>query len=59
MEITRTKKLIISGVAVAVLAGGGYGYYNYSHKTAAPSGHEGHSTTPGASVSADKVVLDA
>lgn len=59
MEITRTKKLIISGVAVAVLAGGGYGYYNYSHKATAPAGHEGHSTTPGASVSADKVVLDA
>lgn len=62
-ENTRTKKLIITGVAVAVLAGGGYGYYSYSHKAAAPAatGHEGMAGMGGPSiaVSSDKVVLDA
>lgn len=58
----RTKKLIITGVAIAVLAGGGYGYYSYSHKSAAPAatGHEGHgNAAPSMSVIGDKVVLDA
>lgn len=57
----RTKKLIITGVAIAVLAGGGYGYYSYSHKSAAPAatGHEGHGAAPSMSVSGDKVILDA
>ncbi len=62
-DSTRTKKLIITGVAIAVLAGGGYGYYSYSKNLAAPAatGHEGHTGTaaPGVSVSGDKVVLDA
>lgn len=58
----KAKKFIITGIAIAVLAGGGYGYYNYSHKAAAPAvtGHEGHgSAAPGMSVSGDQVVLDA
>jgi len=62
-DSNNTKKLIITGVAIAVLAGGGYGYYSYSHKSAAPAatGHEGHGTPAAstAAVTSDKVVLDA
>lgn len=61
-ENSQTKKLIIAGVAIALLAGGGYGYYNYAHKKAAPAaaGHEGHSShgSP-AAVGSDTVTLDA
>jgi Cu(I)/Ag(I) efflux system membrane fusion protein len=61
-DSARTKKLIITGVAIAVIVGGGYGYYNYLHKPAAPAatGHEGHgNAATSMSVSGDKVVLDA
>ena len=60
-DSTNTKKLIITGVAIAVLAGGGYGYYSYTHKQAAPAatGHEGHGAPAATTATGDKVVLDA
>lgn len=56
------KKIIVAGVAVAVLAGGTYGYYSYFQKPPAPSvtaGHGGHGSTGAAAATDEKVVLDA
>lgn len=56
----RTKKLIIAGVAVTVLAAGGYGTYKYMNpKHAQTVGQESHQTGIPATGGGDKVTLDA
>lgn len=61
VDNTQKKKIIIAGVAAAVIAGGAFGYYSYSHKQQAPAttNHAGHSSAAPVTVDGDKVVLDA
>lgn len=61
LENARTKKIIVAGVVVTVLAAGGYGVYQtmypkQSVQTAGPGNHSGHQA---GAVGGDKVTLDA
>lgn len=56
----QTKRLIVAGAVVAVLAAGGYGAYRYTHsQPVETAGHSGHQAGAAAAVSSDKVILDA
>jgi Cu(I)/Ag(I) efflux system membrane fusion protein len=55
-----TKKLIIAGVAVTVLAAGGYGTYRYLNpKAVQTAGHAAHQAGAPSAVAGDSVALDA
>jgi Cu(I)/Ag(I) efflux system membrane fusion protein len=60
LEKKRTKKIIIAGVAVTVLAAGGYGaYHSMNVKQATTASHSSHQTGAPSSLVGDKVILDA
>lgn len=60
LEKEQTKKLIIAGVAITVLAAGGYGvYHSMNAKPAATTDHSSHQTGASSAIVGDKVTLDA
>ncbi|KYZ74893.1 efflux transporter periplasmic adaptor subunit [Anaerosporomusa subterranea] len=60
LEKERARKLIIAGVAVTVLAAGGYGTYKYMNPKQAPTAsHSSHQTGAPSAIVGDKVTLDA
>ncbi|SDF42514.1 efflux RND transporter periplasmic adaptor subunit [Sporolituus thermophilus] len=60
VDSTHKKKIIIAGVAVAVIAGGAFAYYNSHKQIPAAATHAGHGGSAAAvKVDGEKVVLDA
>jgi Cu(I)/Ag(I) efflux system membrane fusion protein len=58
VDSKQKKKIIIAGVAVAVIAGGSFTYYLNATSQPAAMNHAGHSS-PAVAVDGEKVVLDA
>ncbi|EAX47351.1 efflux transporter, RND family, MFP subunit [Thermosinus carboxydivorans Nor1] len=60
VDSTHKKKIIIAGVAVAVIAGGTFAYYNSHKQMPAAATHAGHGGSAAVvKVDGEKVVLDA